>query len=414
MTRGWGSKVITTDGTPSSRARATTRSMMARWPRWRPSKLPILPMPPRGRSVLWLAYASWTTCMDRSRCSLSDDSGSGGERDFDAGGAFGTDDVPDQVIGVGFGDLHLHQGTGRRRTVVDQEPAVDLRGHAMMAPLEEMLGFFTDPFDEDRQPPAEQPPPVLQGDRALRLQELAEPPPRHVPGHAARQLGAGGPLFRAVGESAQVIEAGLPDESQKILEMLLGLAGEPDDERRAQEDVRGQLPRPVEQAQIALRIAAAPHRREDVSVAVLERHVEIGAEARLASHQAQEVLVERGRVRVEEADPGNRGVRQERLDETDEAVAAHPEVLAVAGGVLGDQVQLDDPRRLELPRLGDQALDGAAAEASAPDGRRPRGREPAAAGRPRAAPGRPPRGAGRARRSRRSPESRGRAGRRSG
>ncbi len=43
------------------------------------------------------------------------------------------------------------------------------------------------------------------------------------------------------------------------------------------------------------------------------------------------------------------------------------EILAVAGGVLGDQVELGDPRRLELPRLGDQALDRAAAEAAAPD-----------------------------------------------
>ncbi len=34
---GWGSKVIIADGACSSRARATTRSRIARWPRWMPS-----------------------------------------------------------------------------------------------------------------------------------------------------------------------------------------------------------------------------------------------------------------------------------------------------------------------------------------------------------------------------------------
>jgi hypothetical protein len=66
-------------------------------------------------------------------------------------------------------------------------------------------------------------------------------------------------------------------------------------------------------------------------------------------------------------------VLEERLDEPGEAVAPHPQVLAVAGGVLGDQVELDETRGFELLRLGHQALDGAAAEAPAPDRNRAEG-----------------------------------------
>src|SRR5258708_38848162 len=48
-------------------------------------------------------------------------------------------------------------------------------------------------------------------------------------------------------------------------------------------------------------------------------------------------------------------------------MAPEAEVLAVAGGVLGDQVELQDAGLLELAGLRDQALDAAAAEAAAPD-----------------------------------------------
>ena len=49
---GCGSKVSATDGTPSSRARATVPRGSAWWPRWTPSKLPMVTTPPRGRSEL--------------------------------------------------------------------------------------------------------------------------------------------------------------------------------------------------------------------------------------------------------------------------------------------------------------------------------------------------------------------------
>ncbi len=50
--RGCGSKVTTAAATRSSRARATTRSRMAHWPRWTPSKFPMAATAPCGRSLL--------------------------------------------------------------------------------------------------------------------------------------------------------------------------------------------------------------------------------------------------------------------------------------------------------------------------------------------------------------------------
>ena len=58
---------------------------------------------------------------------------------------------------------------------------------------------------------------------------------------------------------------------------------------------------------------------------------------------------------------------EQRLHQPQQAVAAQPEVLAVARGVLRHQAELLDAGRFELARLLHQALDGAAAEAAAPE-----------------------------------------------
>jgi hypothetical protein len=65
---GWGSKVIAKEGRPVSRARVTTPSRMRRCPRWTPSKLPIVPTPPRGRSVERIG--SRMTCIEAGLCFL--------------------------------------------------------------------------------------------------------------------------------------------------------------------------------------------------------------------------------------------------------------------------------------------------------------------------------------------------------
>ncbi len=122
----------------------------------------------------------------------------------------------------------------------------------------------------------------------------------------------------------------------------------------------------VEQPPIALGAAAPPHRLEHLRMAVLEGDVEVRDETRLAPHQAEQLDVERGRIGVQEANPGKGRAGEQGFHQPQQPVPAEVEVLAVAGGVLGDQAELDRAGGLQGARLGDQALDGPAAEAAAP------------------------------------------------
>ena len=114
-------------------------------------------------------------------------------------------------------------------------------------------------------------------------------------------------------------------------------------------------------AQVGRRVPAPAHRRQDRPGDVLERNVDVRDEAGLARHQVEHRVVESPGVRVEEADPGESRLRRERFDETGQAAAAHPEVLAVTRRVLGDEHQLRDALRFERRGLGDQRIDRSAA-----------------------------------------------------
>ena len=65
------------------------------------------------------------------------------------------------------------------------------------------------------------------------------------------------------------------------------------------------LPSPDEV--VALGLASATHGFEHLGMAVLERHVDIGAEALFLPHQPQQLFVEGRRIGIEEPDPGERG-----------------------------------------------------------------------------------------------------------
>ena len=99
---------------------------------------------------------------------------------------------------------------------------------------------------------------------------------------------------------------------------------------------------------------------------MLERDVDVGDEARLARHELEDRVVERLRIGVEEADPGERpSPRASASTSRASPCAPQAEVLAVARRVLRDQDELRDALRLERPRLRDERVDRAAPLAAA-------------------------------------------------
>src|SRR5262249_23771571 len=147
---GCGSKVIATEGLETSRARAATVPRILRWPRWTPSKFPIVTTPPRGRSGA--RRGSRTT---RIRPDPRRESG---------------DEPSDQVVLVGLGHADPDDLSGRdipAGRVVDQKPPVDLGGLRPDAPFEEVLGLLAWPFDDRLDLAADERPVLLPGDRLL-------------------------------------------------------------------------------------------------------------------------------------------------------------------------------------------------------------------------------------------------------
>ena len=237
---------------------------------------------------------------------------------------------------------------------------------ASMAPLEQMLALGADALDQDLETATHQALPAGQGDRPLRLEQPLMPAASGGAGHTSAEFGGRRALFRAVDKRPEMIETRPADELQQMLEVLAALARETDDEGRAQPDLGHQLARSIQQPQVAAVRAATPHRPQELGMAVLQRHVEIGDKAVLGRHEPQETVVESRRIGVEEADPGKLRAGQQRLDQPPHAGAPQSQILAVARGVLGDQAELAYALLLEPPGLGHQVRHRAAAEPTAP------------------------------------------------
>jgi hypothetical protein len=78
----------------------------------------------------------------------------------------------------------------------------------------------------------------------------------------------------------------------------------------------------------------APHLRQDRARHVLERDVHVGEKAGVPGHELQDGFIEGFGIRVEEADPGKRRLREEPLDQVRQPVSLQSQVFAVAGCVL--------------------------------------------------------------------------------
>ena len=131
-------------------------------------------------------------------------------------------------------------------------------------------------------------------------------------GHRVGQRVGGGALDRLEAERADAVELGFVEPVEQILEILLGLAGEADDEARADRDVGRDLAP-------ALAAARAPWprwpggfiARSTAGAGVLERDVEIGEQQPLG-HQRDDLVDVRVGVDIVEPHPRARSCPSSR------------------------------------------------------------------------------------------------------
>ena len=110
---------------------------------------------------------------------------------------------------------------------------------------------------------------------ALHLQQLAEPPALLLLGNRVGHFRRLCSLARAVDEREQRIVLHLADKAERLLEVLVRLAGEADDDVGGQRYVRDMLLRVVYQLQVVLPGVAAVHQLQYTAAAALHRKVEV-------------------------------------------------------------------------------------------------------------------------------------------
>ena len=117
-----------------------------------------------------------------------------------------------------------------------------------------------------------------------------------------RQGIGGGAVHRRIGEGANPVELGLVDETQQLLEIVLGLAGKADDEGASDGQVRADIAPFLDALEILVDRARTFHQFQNARTGVLERDVQIRQELAFG-HQRDDVVHMRVRVNVVQARP---------------------------------------------------------------------------------------------------------------
>ena len=213
--------------------------------------------------------------------------------------------VGDQVEGGGLGDGHRDQVAGRG--------ALGAVGDARSAPAAgpgpgRRAGGFPRPCGPDwavtmtSTPAAQLLGVFLGGDPVLQGGQALEAFLHHGLGQLVRQVrgGGAGPLGVLEGEGGG--EAGLLHDVERGLEVLLGLAGESDDDVGGDGRVRHLLADLVQDAQELGGPVGPAHVLEDLVRAGLQRHVQLRHDVGGLGHGVDDVVGEGGRVRAGEPD----------------------------------------------------------------------------------------------------------------
>ena len=209
-------------------------------------------------------------------------------------------------MGMGLGDLHLHELPGMGFALVDQHPAIHLGSLAFQTPLQKMFRFGAHTLAEDRGHGTHPGCIARGGDFFLHGHDLFPALFLRLLGNIVVQVAGGGVLLMAIDEGTHVIETGLADERQHLEEIVLGLAGEPDDHGGANGNAGDEPADALQQAKMAVGRTAAAHAGQDAAGSMLQGDIDIGGDVGPLAHEAQKVVLDLVGVNIEEAHPFQR------------------------------------------------------------------------------------------------------------
>ena len=158
-----------------------------------------------------------------------------------------------------------------------------------------------------------------------------------------------------VGEHADVFERLRTDEVAELIDVWSGLARKPDYERRPERDARHAGTNPVQQRVVLLPRAGPLHAPEDGVGGMLERQIDVLADAVALRHRGQRFIADRRRIEVEQANPFDAVDRIQIAEESCQG-GALVTVVAVKRGVLRNEEQLLDTARGERARFADDGF----------------------------------------------------------
>ena len=176
-----------------------------------------------------------------------------------------------------------------------------------------------------------------------------------------------GAVLVAVAEDADRVEPGAGEERLELGQVVLGLAGEADDDVGPDARVRRGGADPLDQVEEALGVAEAAHPPQHRGAGVLERQVEVGRHTRRRRDHVDQAGPHLGRLQVADPHPAHPvdggQLGQQRLEQAQVA-----EVLAVRRRVLAHEHQLAHPVLRQPAGLG-QHVGGPARHEGAAEGR---------------------------------------------
>ncbi len=276
------------------------------------------------------------------------------------GGANGVAPLPHQVVRGGPGDAHggvrarfgLRQPRRSAGAEVDQLVLGAAPGHRGWVALGRALHHhLLHPADAG---------PVGGQGRALHdhpqpFEALGHHVGRHEPvGHGR------GPGARAGREDEGVgaVVGRLGHHLEGALEVVVGLAGEADDEVGGDGQVRHRVPGGAQAGQVPLGRVPAPHGRQHLVAPRLEGQVQVVADRRRLGHGGDGLGAQVLRVRAGEAHPPDALDGADGPQQRGEERAAPGQVAAVGVHVLAEQRDLGHPPPGQLLDLVDDDLEG--------------------------------------------------------